>query len=315
MEQPAPWGPAPSPAPWLAGPPPGSRYDRLAATALHRWWRPVAGTLLAIVAFVAATFGVFLVLGVVAALLGVPLLTTGERFFGDPLLELTAVLLSITAALPIVYGAAWLVQRRPPGTLSSVTGRLRRRWLLVCVAVAVGCSLLGQAGMLLAMLLTGEEIGALFGWVGWAEFLPALLVVVLVVPFQAAAEEYAFRGWLLQAFGAYLRTPWPGILVGAAAFTSLHAYTDWGIVDVFAFGVLMGWLAVRTGGLEAPVALHAANNVLAFLPSAAAGDLDEALRQGAVPWQTIVGTVLQLVTFTVIVVILARKWAIQTESR
>jgi membrane protease YdiL (CAAX protease family) len=50
-------------------------------------------------------------------------------------------------------------------------------------------------------------------------------VTLLLVPFQAAAEEYLFRGWLLQAFGAFMRTPWPGILIGAAAFTALHAYT------------------------------------------------------------------------------------------
>lgn len=303
------------PVPRLVGPPPGSRYHRLAATALHRWWRPIAGTLLVVAGFLAGGAGVYLVSGVVAALAGVPVPATGGRVFGDPVLELAALLLSVATLLPAVYGAAWLVQRRPPGTLSSVAGRLRRDWLLVCTGTAVGCTLLGHAGMLLVMVLTGEEVGDLFGWVGWAEFLPALPVVLLLVPVQAAAEEYAFRGWLLQAFGAYLRTPWPGILIGAAVFTALHAYTGWGIADVFAFGVLMGWLAVRTGGLEAPIALHTVNNVLVFLPSAAAGDLDETLRQGAVPWQSLVGTVLQLATFAAITVILLQKRAILTESQ
>jgi hypothetical protein len=77
----------------------------------------------------------------------------------------------------------------------------------------------------------------------------------------------------------------------------------------------MGWLAVRTGGLEAPIALHVVNNVLAFLPSAAAGNLDQALRQGSVPWQSLAGTVVQLIVFAGIVLILARKWAIQTVYR
>ncbi|GAA2803779.1 CPBP family intramembrane glutamic endopeptidase [Nonomuraea dietziae] len=120
-------------------------------------------------------------------------------------------------------------------------------------------------------MATGENTSELLGWKGWSGFLPALVVIVLLVPFQAAAEEYIFRGWLLQAFGAYIRSPWPGIVLGSAGFAALHAYTDWGILDVFSFGVLMGWLAVRTGGLEAPIAMHVVNNTLAFAISAARG--------------------------------------------
>jgi membrane protease YdiL (CAAX protease family) len=180
--------------------------------------------------------------------------------------------------------------------------------------VAVLAVVLGQGVMILAFALTGAGAGDAFGWICWDRFVAPLVITLVLVPFQAAAEEYIFRGWVLQAFGAYLRTPWPGILLGAAAFTALHAYTGWGILEVFVFGALMGWLAVRTGGLEAPIGLHAVNNVLAFLPSAAAGDLGAALRQGAMPWQSLVGTVVQLIVFAVIVLILARKRAIQTVS-
>ncbi|MDH2429849.1 type II CAAX endopeptidase family protein [Sphaerisporangium sp. TRM90804] len=251
----------------------------------------------------------------VAQLTGIPVLMEDGRLFGEPVYDLAVMLLSIAAVLPLVFGAAWLIQRRPPGTLSSVLGRLRWRWLLTCTGLAVLSLLFGQAALVATLALTGEDVGDLFGWTGWDRFLPGLVVIALLVPFQAAAEEYVFRGWLLQAFGAYFRTPWPGILLGAAAFTALHAYTDWGIVDVFAFGALMGWLAVRTGGLEAPIALHVVNNVVSFVPAAAAGDLADALRQGAVPWQSLAGTVVQLGFFTVAVIIIAQKRAIPSLSR
>jgi ascorbate-specific PTS system EIIC-type component UlaA len=94
----------------------------------------------------------------------------------------------------------------------------------------------------------------------------------------------------------------------------MHAYIDWGIVDVFTFGALMGWLAVRTGGLEAAIALHLVNNVLAFGLSGAAGALKEALEQGSVPWQGLSGTVVQLGAFGIAVVILARSRGIATLS-
>ena len=236
---------------------------------------------------------VFAVFGgtIVAQVVGVSVSLTGEPMFGDPAFELAVLMLSIALVLPVVLATAWLVQRRPPGGLSSVAGRLRWGWLLICLGVAFVALVLGQLAMVATYAVTGEDLGDLFGWVGWERFLPGLVVILLLVPFQAAAEEYAFRGWVIQAFGAYFRTPWPGILLGAAGFTSLHAYTDWGIADVFAFGVLAGWLAVRTGGLEAPIALHAVNNVVSFLPAAASGELGDALRQGAIPWQALSGTV------------------------
>ncbi|MCW2876238.1 MAG: Abortive infection protein [Sphaerisporangium sp.] len=312
---PQPWQAPPAPSRWVVPPPPGTRYDHLARTPLHRWWRPIVGTAVIAVAFVAIGLLVIFAGVVVATLLGIPVVMSGGRLFGNPVFELSVLLLSIAAVLPVVFATAWLVQRRPPGTLSSVAGRLRWGWLSICLGVAFVALILGQAAMVVTYAVTGESLGNLFGWVGWQRFLPGLVVILLLVPFQAAAEEYIFRGWLIQAFGAYFTTPWPGILLGAAAFTSLHAYTDWGIIDVFSFGALMGWLAVRTGGLEAPIALHVINNVVSFLPAAASGDLADALRQGAVPWQALSGTVVQLGFFTVAVVIIAQKRAIQTVSR
>jgi membrane protease YdiL (CAAX protease family) len=287
----------------------------MARTPLNHWWRPLAGTVVVAVGFVVVGLLVILLGMIVAAVLGVPVVLSDGRLFGDPVFELAVLLLSIAAVLPVVLGTAWLVQRRPPGTLSSVLRRLRWRWLLICLAVALAALILGQVAMVATYAVTGQDVGNLFGWVGWQRFLPGLVVVLLLVPFQAAAEEYIFRGWVIQAFGAYFTTAWPGILLGAAAFTSLHAYTDWGIIDVFGFGALMGWLAVRTGGLEAPIALHMVNNVVSFLPAAASGDLGDALRQGAVPWQALSGTVVQLSFFAVVVVIIAQRRAIQTVSR
>ncbi|MFI6512234.1 lysostaphin resistance A-like protein [Streptosporangium sp. NPDC050855] len=294
--------------------PSGTRYDRLARTPLHAWWRPVLGTLAGLLGVMLVILAVVLGGTLIAAFTGAGISGSGERMFEDPVLELGVNLFAIAATLPVVYGIAAWIQRRPPGTLSSVVGRLRWRWMAWCAAVATASVVLGQGTVALTYLVTGEDLGELFGWVGWERFLPALIVTVLLVPFQAAAEEYVFRGWLLQAFGAFLANPWPGILLSAAGFTAVHAYVDWGILDVFAFGALMGWLAVRTGGLEAAIALHVANNVLAFGVSGADGSLDEALKQGSVPWQSLTGTVVQLGLYAVVVVIMARRRRIETLS-
>jgi hypothetical protein len=155
--------------------------------------------------------------------------------------------------------------------------------------------------------------------------MPAI-TIVLLVPFQAAAEEYVFRGWLLQGIGActlenlkgkvgrafsvVFRTPWPGILIGAALFTSLHGYTGWGILDIFFFGALAAWMTVRTGGLEAAIALHVFNNLMAFLLPAAIGELD--MEQGDVPWQYVVADIVPMVLFAAGVLLLARRRRLPT---
>jgi len=296
--------------------PRGVRYDHLARTPANALWRQFVGTVVVAVGFVAIGVVVLTAGTVLGAIGGVPMPVRPEQISGDPVFGLIVVLLSIAAVLPVVFGTVALVQRRRPGTLSSVAGRLRWAWLWRCAGVAVLSLVLGQAAQLTALAVSGEPVDDFLGWAGWAEFLPALLVIVLLVPFQAATEEYLFRGWFLQAFGALLRNPVWSILISSALFASLHGYSWAGLVDVFAFGVVMGFLAVRTGGLEAPIALHVVNNVVAFGMSAAAGQLHDALDQSAtpVPWQSLAGTVVQLGVFALGVIHLSKKRSVRTIS-
>ncbi|MFI6482622.1 lysostaphin resistance A-like protein [Nonomuraea sp. NPDC050663] len=303
-----------APQPWFLPSPPGARYDHLARNAANAWWRPLVGTIVLGVAFFGVGLAVLLIGMFLAVVLGIEVLQNDPRLFGDPVYALVFLLLSIAAVLPVVYGTTALIQRRRPGTLSSVAGRLRWSWLWQCVLVAAVALALGQAALVAAYAIAGEDVSGLFGWAGWERFLPALVVILLLVPFQAATEEYLFRGWLLQAFGAYFRNPVFGILLGSLAFMSLHGYTGAGMVDVFSFGVVMGLLAVRTGGLEAAIAMHVVNNVFAFGLSAAAGELEKAMQQGAVPWPSLAGTVVQLGVFAAGVLFLARKRAISQLS-
>ncbi|MFD1543625.1 CPBP family intramembrane glutamic endopeptidase [Nonomuraea guangzhouensis] len=311
-----PYQPPPVPArePWFLPTPQGARYDHLARVSDRGPWREIVGTIVVAIAFVVIGAVVLFVGAVLATILGIPAPLRPDQLFGDPVFGLVVLLLSIAAVLPAVFGTVALVQRRRPGSLSSVAGRLRWPWLLRCLVLAVIALALGQAAQAVAMMVTGKQVTDMFGWAGWSAFLPSLIAIALLVPFQAAAEEYIFRGWVLQAFGAHLRNPIWGILLGSALFAALHGYTWAGLVDVFSFGALMGWLAVRTGGLEAPIALHVTNNVLAFGISAAAGELDKALQQGEVPWQSLAGTVVQLSVFAVGVMYLAKKRSVGTVS-
>jgi membrane protease YdiL (CAAX protease family) len=302
----------------------------MARTPLHHWWRPLAGSATIIVAAVALTIGLMVVAVIVRVIAtGDAPDTTGdgsESILGNSTADLAFNLATIAVLLPVPLLAAWLLQRRRPGTLASVAGRIRWRWLLTCCGLAVGFCAVSYASSIVAGAFLPDDSSGGEHWVGWGRFVPAAIVIILLVPLQSSAEEVVFRGWLLQAvgactlenrtgrvgraFSAVFRTPWPGIIVGSAAFTSLHGYTGWGILDIFVFGAVAAWLATRTGGLESGIALHVFNNLMAFLLPAAVGQLD--IDEGSVPWQAVAADVVPMLLYAAVVVWLARRRNIQT---
>ncbi|WIB13968.1 CPBP family intramembrane glutamic endopeptidase [Curtobacterium sp. MCPF17_052] len=82
-----------------------------------------------------------------------------------------------------------------------------------------------------------------------------ILLVVLLVPFQAAAEEYVFRGFLMQTIGSWIPVRAVGavvaVVVSTVLFAVLHVpngYNVWGILDVGSFGLVAAVIVLRTGG-------------------------------------------------------------------
>ena len=293
---------------------PLSPYHRLGRTVAHRWWRPVVGTVLVVVGSVVLILLGLGLTALAAALAGRPANADGIPSFG-PMADLALEFLLIGALLPPILAAARWVQRRPAGTLSSVTGRLRLRWLLTCLPVACAAvvTLLGL-GIALAAA-TGEDVGLDGDLAGWGPFVLGTLVLLAVVPLQAAAEEYLTRGWLLQAVGSFCRGPWVPIAVQAVVFAALHGWgTPWGFADLILFGVVAGWLTVRTGGLEAAIALHVMNNLLSGALSAAYGTLHEDVTAADMPWQVAVIDVPVLLAYAAVIVALARRRRLATRS-
>ncbi|QFU85600.1 CPBP family intramembrane glutamic endopeptidase [Amycolatopsis sp. YIM 10] len=210
----------------------------------YRWWRPLLGAavLVAVGFALLATFSVF-----TAAISE----STDQRW------EMVLSFGAIAVTLPAVFAAARFGEHRGPGTVSSVDGRLRWRWLAECTGWAVAAF---AAATVVDLLLGAGWDGT--GWPGLPAYLSIVALTLLLVPFQAAAEEYVFRGWLLQAFGAWLRTPWPGAVLSSVAFVATHGYTSAPILaELFVFAMILCWLTVRTGGLEAAIGLHAINNI------------------------------------------------------
>ncbi|WP_225810730.1 CPBP family intramembrane glutamic endopeptidase [Streptomyces spinosus] len=271
-------------------------YHRLARLSpRYRWWRPLLGTLVAAVAYMITVVVLMVVLAALGSSLGYPQDDDGWPEFG-PVPGTAVDLLCIAVGIPVLLPVVRWIGRRPAGTVSSVTGRLRWRWLLRCALTAV--PILGLAMACVSLFpADGEPEGQ---WAGWPAFGRALVMLVLLVPVQAAAEEYVFRGWLTQTAGAFLRSPWAALLPQAVLFAAAHGWgTPWGFADLVVFGVAAGWLTWRTGGLEASIALHTVNNLLAFGVSAAVVDgLSSDDTAADAGWQLVVFDVLSIGLYT-----------------
>ncbi|MFD5158373.1 CPBP family intramembrane glutamic endopeptidase [Streptomyces hawaiiensis] len=296
------------PSPYPTAPPPdptGRPYHRMdRTTGRHRWWRAWVGTLLLAVAYFVSILVLFGVSHGLGTALGAPELPDGGADLG-PLGNTAMDLVSIAIALPLVLLATLWPARRPAGTVSSVTGRLRIGWLGWCLLAALPPLLLLTVT---AFLLPGEPGGS-DTWVGLRSFLAALAVLAVLVPLQAAAEEYVFRGWLTQAVGAFVRSPWFAVLPQAVLFAAAHGWgTRWGFLGLLVNGLVAGLLTIRTGGLEAAIALHVLNNLLAFGASAAVvGGLSSDETAADAPWSLALAAMVTDLLYAAIVLWLARR--------
>lgn len=246
-------------------------HHLLGRTAAHRWWRPLVELILLPVLVVVFSL---LFLGVavgLAAAFGAQL--GPDLDFVDPFWAFAFGFASIAILLPaIALTTRWAGKRRI-GTVSSVAGRLRWRWLLDCLRWALLCLTLA-----IGVDLVRSQPWEASAWPGWPTFLAVLALVLALVPFQAAAEEYLCRGWIVQTFASWTRTPWPGVVLSSVVFAALHDSSDpWVLAELFVFAMAMCWLTLRTGGLEAAIALHVVNNVAVTVLEATQGvpDLDQ----------------------------------------
>ncbi|MCO8270272.1 CPBP family intramembrane metalloprotease [Actinoplanes sp. TRM 88003] len=279
-------------------------YHRLARTPGHRWWRTLLGTLFILVGGAIVIVFSYLVVTAAAVVAGRPNNVDGLPSFGDRV-DLVLAFATIAVLLPLTLLAARWIQRRPAGSLSSVTGRLRWRFLLTLLPVALIAVVVLLGGGLALSGSAGVEDSAL---AGWGPFLVSMGLLVLVVPLQAAAEEYLTRGWLLQAVGAWFRRPWVPIAFQALVFAAAHGWgTPWGFADLFVFGAVTGWLTVRTGGLEAAIALHVVNNLVAAGVAAAYNELTITETAADMPWQMFAVDLVVLPAYAVVVLILAQR--------
>ncbi len=101
----------------------------------------------------------------------------------------------------------------------------------------------GEANPLIPMLVAGTD---------WETRLPLLLNVVLLAPLF---EEFLFRGFLLSQFRRYAGET-GAVMLSSLLFGAMHMSPD-ALLPLTGLGIILAVVARASGGLWAPVLLHA----------------------------------------------------------
>jgi membrane protease YdiL (CAAX protease family) len=185
----------------------------------------------------------------------------------------------------------------------------------------VGVYLLGSAvlvglGGVVTTLVAPESTGRGTFEIG-ATTVAILVATLLATPLQSAGEEIAFRGVVIPAAGSWFRSIRLamvfGIIVSGALFAVVHVSLDpWLVSYLVVFSACTALMGVISGGLEAAMAFHVANNVVVGIVNAlfAGGGpsvLDRAVGSGPGP------SLIILMVMNVLVVLMV--WFVERAKR
>lgn len=297
----------------------GLPYDLVQRGGRPGWWRPVVGTLALVT----------LMLGVVPLLVQLPFAlgyAVAGRSVGDSMqrlvdlqdptpLGLAYLNLVLAAAIPVTWLVVRLVHGLRPRWLASVFPRIRWRWFGVCFGLAFVSLIatIAVSALIPASSSDPQVGGSLNDFTSTTR--DFVLVVLVLTPLQAAGEEYAFRGYLTQAFGGLFGNRWAAVLGPAVLFALAHGAQSAPVFfDRFAFGVVSGILVVTTGGLEAGIAMHVLNNWFAFGLALAFGDMGSTLNPIGGSWWSLPSTLTQSLVYLGLALLMARRRGLETAT-
>jgi membrane protease YdiL (CAAX protease family) len=302
-----------------------TEYHLLQRLGRPGWWRPLLGALTLLVLFFAiGPLVVQLVFLAGYGLTGADLKDTAEMLVDTDHVtpaSLAYLNVALAGAIPIALFLTWVFHGLRPGWVTSVMGRIRWRWMLVTFGLAFVA--------LMATVVVGSFVpaagdpadssGGLNSWTSTTR--DFVLVIVLLTPLQAAGEEFAFRGYLTQAFGGLFAPLGPtasrafAVLVPSVLFALAHGAQDAPVFfDRLAFGLVAGVLVIATGGLEAGIAMHVLNNFLAYGFALAFSDMTTALNPTGGSWWSLPTTLTQSLVYLGLSIWAARRMGIAVEA-
>jgi membrane protease YdiL (CAAX protease family) len=293
-------------------------YPLMLRTWSYAWWKPLVGVFFGVIVFfvIQVALTVFLVIDAVLEGGSTPLsdrITEAGRL--DHVTPWTMLYLNLgLASLTLV---AWLVVRvvhgMRPRWLASVKPGFRWKFFLACSGMAVVAM---AVSLVVGAFLPGDSNGTSgSAHLPTGQLLATAVVILFTTPLQAMGEEYGFRGYLMQAFGSFSGSRVVALLLTSGLFALAHGTQNFPLFfDRFAFGLMAGSVVILVGGLEAGIALHVLNNLVAFGIAVAFNQLDDTLTVSSASWWQLPVTVVQNGLFLVLVLWVARRMGLRNTT-
>ena len=153
--------------------------------------------------------------------------------------------------IPCIFLAALIVRDRPISSYCSSVGGWR--WKVFLKTMLVGFLCIGLP-MVIWHLVHGRTGGIRFTVSGF-------ILLTLFVPLQGFAEELTYRSFFLQTVSSWFKLPVAGLIVQILLFTATHPYNLAGRIEIALSALLYCLVCMYSRGLEAPTAMHIANNM------------------------------------------------------
>lgn len=209
----------------------------------YKWYKPIIIFILtAIIAFILNALVMVPIVGLHLDSAGS---TVRESFF----------LLTLVLFIPALYISTRFIYKTSFSSQLTFGRKWNWKLYLISVAITLAVYVVYYLAMGAASEMNLSKVSAI-----------SILLFIILPIFQAFAEEYIFRGFLMQTLGSWFKIPIVAIIIQAVLFGLIHfQYNVTGMVGVLISGIIYGFVTWYTKGLEISSALHAVNNLTAFL--------------------------------------------------
>lgn len=215
-----------------------------------KWYKPLI-VIIATIFIMLIIDAIILMISYMIGGIGLTKTVLGAKYEGlNSALPIIFSDLLLAAFIPSLYIASKIINYRPFSSYSSSRGGWNFKLYFKALIIPI------------TLYIIYEGISAAISGVKgtFQVSIPFLIAICIAVPLQSIAEEYMFRGFLLQTLGSWFKIPLLAIAIQAITFALFHGYNSFGLLEVLVMGLLYGFLVWKTNGIEVCSAIHTANN-------------------------------------------------------
>ena len=216
----------------------------------YRWYKPILVFIIGLIIMLIFQLILMVVFGAIYGESAMDIITGGGYEVLNTNLGEIFTDLSVIVMIPALYIATKIVRDRPFSSYASSRGGWNFKLYLKALIIP----------FIALMVFQGIDV-VINGADGTYHFSILFLIASLIlVPLQCTAEEFVYRGLIMQTFGSWFKIPVLAILLQSIIFTVSHGYNSLGLIEIFVSGIIFGFLTWKTNGIEVSSAMHTANN-------------------------------------------------------